>query len=184
MDGEITRNLERLLLMINLDLSIMVKAIRRALVILSILVFISCSNEGEKIPAFSLTTLDGVQINEQNLAGKITVINVWATWCGNCLNELNDLNQLVSKYKKDDQVVFLALSDEAPETLSNFLEKRPFDYVQVPNGLSLTDAIQTRFVKTYPQHIVLDQNLNISFEHSGEIANTVKTLSDEIERLK
>jgi thiol-disulfide isomerase/thioredoxin len=148
-----------------------------------LIVLNSCSNEGEDMPTFSLVTLDGTHVTEQDLLGKITVVNVWATWCGNCLNELDELNELASKYEKDDSV-FLAVSDESPEIVSAFVEKRPFKYVQIPNGLALTDAIQTRFVKTYPQHIILDQNLKISFEHTGEMGNTVNGLSKEIERLK
>lgn len=143
-----------------------------------------CSNKGEQLPAFSLKTLDGNTITEKDLAGKTTVINVWATWCGNCLNELDDLNALAAKYESDTNVVFLALSDEDPAKIKDFLMRRPFNYTHIPDGTVLTDAIQTRLVKTYPQHIVLNKNLKITFEATGELQDAVAELSKEIDKLR
>ena len=147
-------------------------------------VFLACTNKGDQLPAFSLKALNGKVITEKDLAGKTTVINVWATWCGNCLNELDDLNALVAKYKSDTSVVFLALADEDPAVIRAFLKKRPFNYIQVPDGTVLTDVIQTRWVKTYPQHIVLDKDLKITYESTGELQDAVAILSKEIDTLR
>lgn len=154
------------------------------LILLKTLVFslISCSNVGEKLPQFELKTLDGKSINQNDLQGKVTVINVWATWCGNCRNELPQLNQLASEYQENDAVIFLALADESPEKLKAFLQQHPFNFVQIPDGTALTDILKTRFVKTYPQHIILDKNLNITYEYSGELFDAVAVLNQEITR--
>ncbi len=147
-------------------------------------VFLGCSNKGEQLPDFSLKTLDGKAITEKDLAGKTTVINVWATWCGNCLNEMDDLNALVAKYESDTSVVFLALADEEPSAIQAFLKRRPFNYIQIPDGSVLTDVIKTRWVKTYPQHIVLDKDLKITYESTGELQDAVAVLSKEIDKLR
>jgi len=145
---------------------------------------LSCSNEGDKLPVFDFTTVDGNSISAKDLAGKITVINVWATWCGNCINELGQLNQLADRYQNDDKVVFLGLADEKPEKIQAFLARRPFNYTLVPNGKELTDALQTRLVKTYPQHLVLGPDLTIAYEATGELGDAVGILSAEIEKLR
>ena len=158
---------------------------KRAVYILFFLtLFSACSNEGENLPSFNLTTIDGKSLTEKDLEGKITVINVWATWCHNCINELDELNELKEKYKNDPSVVFLAISDEEPAKVSRFLGRRAFNYTQIPNGLALTDAIQTRLVKTYPQHIVLGKDLKIGFEATGELGGAVEVLTKEIEQLR
>lgn len=158
---------------------------KKTLILVSLLATLfACSNKGEPLPAFSLKTLDGDTITEKDLVGKTTVINVWATWCGNCLNELDDLNVLAAKYESDTNVVFLALSDEDPSKIKDFLMRRPFNFTHIPDGTVLTDAIQTRLVKTYPQHIVLDKDLKITYEATGELQDANAELSKEIDNLR
>lgn len=152
-----------------------------ALLITLLVGLASCSNVGEDLPTFQLQTLDGKTITEKDLLGKVTVINVWATWCGNCRNELDALNALEANYHNNPDVVFLAIADEDPEKLTRFLAQRPFNYVHIPNGTGLTDILQTRLVKTYPQHIVLDKNLHITYEYSGELNAATAVLGAAID---
>jgi peroxiredoxin len=149
-----------------------------------LLALFSCSNTGHYVPPFNLVTLEGKNISEADLRGKITIINVWATWCPNCLNELGELNKLASLYKDDTTVVFLAVSDEPPETIKAFLNRKAFNFIHIPNGKKVTDGLQTRMVKTYPQLVVLRKDLKIAFENSGELDNASEILNKEIKSLR
>ena len=144
----------------------------------------ACSNKGTRIPEFNLTTLDGKSISEKDLEGKITVINVWATWCHSCLEELPELNELAQKYVQDTSVLFLALSDESEEKVKHFLQKRAFNFNQIPAATQLTDDLQTRLVKTYPQFLIIGKDMKIEFERSRGLKNTKELLSREIESLR
>lgn len=46
------------------------------------------------MPAFSLPTLDGRQVDESVFKGQVSLLNVWATWCISCRAEHPQLNAL------------------------------------------------------------------------------------------
>ncbi len=77
------------------------------------------SKVGKPAPDFTLTLLDGPgktkTITKAELAGKVVVIDFWATWCGPCLMELPEIQKLIDSYantKKDVVVVALSQDDE------------------------------------------------------------------------
>ena len=45
-----------------------------------------------------------------DLAGKIVVLDVWATWCAPCIRAFPELNSLAAEFSSDSDFVFVALS--------------------------------------------------------------------------
>jgi len=54
--------------------------------------------------------------------GRVYVVEFWATWCGPCRTTMPHLSDLQAKHA-DDGVTILGVSDEAPETVREFLAK-------------------------------------------------------------
>ncbi len=61
--------------------------------------------EGQSGPAFRLKTLDGRSLALQDWAGKLVVLNFWATWCTPCEVEMPTLESLWQKLQGRGLVV-------------------------------------------------------------------------------
>lgn len=77
------------------------------------------------LPDFQLPDLDGRQRSSRAWAGKVVVLNFWATWCPPCLRELPILDAAQQQYP-DLQVVGIAIDD--PEEVRRFLAEHPVRY--------------------------------------------------------
>jgi len=63
---------------------------------------------GALAPDFTVTTADGKSIKLSAYAGKVVVLDFWATWCGPCQRELPLISGLADEYTPKG-VVFLAV---------------------------------------------------------------------------
>jgi len=52
-----------------------------------------------------------------DLAGKIVVLDVWATWCAPCIRAFPELNSLAAEFSSDSDFVFVALSIDYDEAV-------------------------------------------------------------------
>jgi thiol-disulfide isomerase/thioredoxin len=66
------------------------------------------------LPAVAITDLYGKRIAREDLAGKVVLVEMWATWCPPCRGTLGWLGELRKKYGDKLAIVALAVqSDEA-----------------------------------------------------------------------
>jgi len=94
-----------------------------------ILVFASPSNRqgergaaGRAAPQFTFD-LDGRPTNLSGLAGKVVVLNFWATWCPPCVDEMPSLNRLHQKITAQGGMVLGVSVDEDAQAYQNFLQQ-------------------------------------------------------------
>ncbi|HEY5315012.1 MAG TPA: redoxin domain-containing protein [Pirellulales bacterium] len=71
---------------------------------------------GKPIPEFTFTTLDGKPLTRDSLAGKVAVIDFWATWCSPCFQSLPNLEAVYQQFKDRENVAFVAVSLDQPKT--------------------------------------------------------------------
>jgi len=111
---------------------------------------------GEEAPAFSLTTFEGQTIASENLAGKVVVLNIWASWCKPCEQEAAHLQQAWELYEDRGDVVFLGVAyvDTERESLA-YLERFNITY---PNGPDLgTNIYRTFRARGVPETFVINK---------------------------
>lgn len=79
---------------------------------------------GDQMPDMTLGhTLNGDVIKTSSFAGKLLVIEFWATWCSPCVDALSDLEKSKRKLGRNFEV--LAVSQESEDRLKKFMSVRP-----------------------------------------------------------
>jgi len=91
------------------------------------------ATEGKPAPALHAKLLDGTAFNLADNAGKVVVVNMWATWCAPCRQEMPALDAYYRQHR-DEGLVLIALSMDDPGDASKVSElTRSFSF---PVGLA------------------------------------------------
>ena len=138
------------------------------------------SEVGKVAPEFNLTDLEGNTYSNESLAGKIAVLNFWFVNCKPCEIEIPELNEVVHTYESHEDVVFIAVALDNAQKIHGFLEKHPFAYNIIPDGMNTSGAFG---VSSYPTHIIIGRDGKSAYRTSGLGPTTVSDLNAKIEEL-
>lgn len=67
------------------------------------------------LPSLAATDLRGQAITSSALAGRVTLVEFWATWCGPCRSTLGWLGELKQRYGDQIEVITIAVESEEAE---------------------------------------------------------------------
>ena len=59
----------------------------------------------QPLPLLTVETLDGQPASLADFAGKVVVLNLWATWCAPCREEMPSLDRLQAQFADRDLIV-------------------------------------------------------------------------------
>jgi len=124
-----------------------------------------------------VTSLDGSPLDPATFAGKVVVVNFWATWCVPCIQEIPSFNKLNRDLAaKGVVVVGVSMDDEGAARVAPFLKKHPMDYT-VALG---SDVLSKQFgLDSLPVTVVFDRNGKEvkrfeGFTPEGELRETIR----------
>ena len=121
-------------------------------------------NIGEQAPKIDLKYLDGSSLTNENLKGKVTVLQFTASWCSVCIKEMPHLEKDVwQRFKNEDFTLIGIDLKESPEKVKKFKERTGITY---PMALDSEGKLFESFTLKnagVTRNIVLDKNGKIIF---------------------
>jgi len=90
---------------------------------------------------WNLSSINSEKMNLSQSEGKVVLINFWATWCPPCVAEMPELQELYDTY--GDKVDFYFVTNEKPETVNFFLEKKGYElpvYIQIEQSPTVLES--------------------------------------------
>lgn len=79
---------------------------------------------GEALPPLRFLDMQGNETGLDEFAGKVVVLNLWATWCAPCREEMPSLERLAAQLDPAEAVVVALSVDRAgPERVQKFLDE-------------------------------------------------------------
>ncbi len=137
---------------------------------------------GSVAPDFATQDLAGRTIRLSSLAGKVVLLEFFATWCPPCRASIPSLVTLQNRYG-DKGLTILAVSvdegDNLPATLANFSKEQGINYTVLLGNESISNAYQ---VSGIPVSFLIDKTGKINSTHVGLMEND-GAMSAAIEKL-
>ena len=133
--------------------------------------------EGNPALDFTAQMADGSSFTLSEQAGKVVLINFWATWCGPCIGELPDIARLCEEYNSGEQVKIITVNlGESASTVQRFLDRPSYS---LPVILDPNRTISRPYnITNIPRTVIFNKNGTVAWDHTGALA------SGNYERLK
>ena len=123
--------------------------------------------EPYSVEPFSAADIDGRDVSSVTWAGKVVVVNVWATWCAPCRREIPALAKLQDAYR--GRVLILGVLDDSvtDEFARAFGRSVGINYPIVRTSFE----IERRFpmVAALPMTFMVDRQGRVTTMYAGEI---------------
>jgi thiol-disulfide isomerase/thioredoxin len=134
---------------------------------------------GDKAPEFKLTGTDGKEVSLASLAGKVVLLDFWATWCGPCKAAMPDMQQISEDYA-DKGVVVLGINtwERQEGAAKKYMADKKFTYPCLLSG----DELATKYgLSGIPTLVVIGKDGKIELIESGAPPKGAKKLRETID---
>lgn len=135
----------------------------------------------DSLPELRLPDLEGREIGSHAWAGKVVVLNFWATWCPPCVREMPLFDELQRAHPDTLQVVGIAIDDAA--AVADFLAEHPVNYpvlIGNPAAVEVSRRLGNR-LQGLPFTVVFDRFGKRVHAQVGEV--TRSSLARDVEPL-
>jgi thiol-disulfide isomerase/thioredoxin len=133
-------------------------------------------------PPVSFTDIVGQRVSISDFAGKVVLVNLWATWCLPCRREMPSLEKLQTRF--GDKIAILAISEDigGKKVVTPFIDKLGLRVVKI--YLDPKSRVGRDFkVDGLPTSILIDREGRVVGRVEGEADWTSPPLLTAVEPL-
>lgn len=116
---------------------------------------------GSKAPNFSASTPDGEELALNDVLGKVTLVDFWASWCKPCRDENPNIVRVYEKYH-DKGLNIIGVSLDRPgqkDKWEQAIEEDNLQWNHVSNLMFWQDPIAAEYgIRAIPAAFLLDEN--------------------------
>lgn len=120
---------------------------------------------GRPVPQFTTETVGGKPFDSKSLAGRVVVIDFWATWCTPCLAAMPVVKKVTDDFAKKGVILLAVNTGEDRETVKEFLAEQDLkmNIVLDPEG-QIADGFRADAI---PQTLIIGKTGMVESVHVG-----------------
>ena len=136
---------------------------------------------GAPAPEFSLSPVGGgAPIGPKSFAGKVVIVDFWATWCAPCKQSFPAYQRMVDKFGGELVVVGVSVDDD-PDGIAAFRSATGVKFPLVwDEGKAAAGVYKPG---TMPTSYVLDRNGIVQFVHQGFRTGEASSIEEHVQSL-
>lgn len=143
-------------------------------------------DQGAEAPDFELELLTGETFRLADHAGKVVVIDFWATWCPPCVAAMPHMRDMELEFE-DEDVVILGISSDRPgdvEKVKSFLAEHEIGYAVGIEDAARGERIGVAYgVRAIPTLVVIDREGIVQDVKVGFTPGAMKDVRAKIREL-
>lgn len=117
-------------------------------------------------PAWQLKNVNGQPVKSSDFAGKVVILDFWATWCPPCRMEIPGFIELQKQYADKGLVVIgVSLDQDGAAGVKQFMDKQGMTYPVVLGDQKIVSAFGG--VEGIPTTFIIDRKGRIIRKHVG-----------------
>ena len=149
----------------------------------------------ETAPGFSLKDINDKEVKLSDYAGKIVVLDLWATWCRPCIASFPAMQLMVQKHP---EVAFLFIDVQEQDAnplprVKSFIEKKNYPFTVLIDEPVQNNSEKYKVISAYrpngiPAKYIIDKNGILRFKTAGfdtdsELINELEAMFEIVKKL-
>ncbi len=138
---------------------------------------------GQPAPPLAGKDLEGVEVNSDDLAGKVVILDFWATWCRPCIAAVPVIKEVADQFEERGVVCYAVNTGEDRDLVRGFVSQQGWDIsVLLDSDEAIAEAFKADAI---PQTVVIGKTGIIESVHIGFAGTEAlkKRLTEELEVL-
>ena len=138
----------------------------------------------EQLWTLTLPDAQGQSVALSTYAGRLCLVNFWATWCPPCVEEMPELSALHAELSGEG-LAMLGIGIDSPSRITDFSAKSPVTYPLLVAGMSGTELARAlgNTSGALPFTVLITAEGQIAYRYLGRVKiDAVRTLALDLLR--